>query len=348
MRHGHLPKIIALARYRAVIAALEPERESWLGEYWLRIAAHLAVLSPDDPTHVAKRLCRLAAELHAQATWFRDLASPLRFVIAAQLIQRNIRVHDFVGEHARISDLLRTAGLISTGFHHTMTVLMLINSPSGSDGAGQNVERLKYIYSNLKRFSWWLISETDLPTCAALVHCQGTAEDVVRRTEACNLQLKNAGLTPGDHLQTAASLLPLTGLAADDALGRYLELKNEFESRSAALLPIDYETIAVLSLLDHDPRLVINRLLAVRHELELLQPEAMRATNLIIAADLTCLDLIRYDRSFTPITRAHEDPAMRNLLRAFQLATSAVVSRIDLDLTVTVSDTGDADSPLNQ
>lgn len=347
MRHGHLPKIIALARYRAVIAALEPERESWLGEYWLRFAAHLAVLSPDDPTHVAKRLCHLAAELHAQATWFRDLASPLRFVIAAQLIQRNLRVHDFLGEHARISDLLRTAGLMSTGFHHTMTVLMLISSLSGSDGAGQSVERLKYIYFNLKRFPWWLISVTDLPTCTALVHCQGTAEDVVRRTEACNLQLKNAGLTPGDHLQTAACLLPLTGLAANDATGRYLALNNEFESRSAPLLPTDYETIAILSLLDHDPQLIVDRLLTVRQELELLQPEAMRATNFIIAADLTCLDLIRYDRAMAPIAMTRDEPVMRNLLRAFQLATSAVASRIDQDLTVAASDTADADWPLN-
>ncbi len=332
MHLDHLHSLIPLERYRDIIAALEPERGSWLDEFWLRIAAQVAVLAPDEPQHLASRIRHLAGALAAHAKWYQDLASPLRFVVAAMLIQHHIKVHDFIGEHARIADLLHRVGLRSTGFHHTMAVLILMISPEHIGCGMLEAERLKAIHQGMKRFHWWLTGADDLPACAALAQCSGSAIEVVTRAEACYQLLHESGMQRGNHLQTAANLLPLTGLDADAAVARYRALKSRLEASDGMLLPMHYEVLSLLCLLDHDPETVISRLIAVRRELELFQPDVVAAANLIIAADLTCLDLVRFDRAQQPLTGTAGEPVMRRALQTFRLAAAATLSRIDLDL----------------
>ena len=332
MHLDHLHSLIPLERYRSIIAALEPERGSWLDEFWLRIAAQVAVLAPDDPRHLANRIRHLGGALASHAKWYQDLASPLRFAVAAMLIQHHITVHEFLAEHARIAEVLERVGLRSTGFHHTMTVLILMIAPEHLGCGMLEAERLKAIHLSMKRFHWWLTGVDDLPACAALAQCHGSAIEVVTRAEACYQLLHESGLSRGDHLQTAANLLPLTGLDPDAAVARYRALKSRLEARDGTLLPTHYEVLTLLSLLDHDPETVIGRLLAVRQELQLFQPDVVAAANLIIAADLTCLDLVRFDRAQQPLIGTTGEPAMRRSLHTFRLAAAATLSRIDLDL----------------
>ena len=346
MHIEHLPAVIPLERYRAILAAMAPERETWLDEFWLRIAANVAVLAPDEPARVAERIRHIAAALQAQAKWYQDLGSPLRFTIAALLIQHHIKLKDFLGEHARLGDMLHAAGLRTSGFHHTMTVLIMLISPESIHPGMLEVERVIAVYHDMKRFHWWLTGPEDLPACAALAQCRGSAAEVVSRTEACYLLLHEAGLSQGDHLQTAANLLPLTGLDADAAVGRYRALKTRIEAQAHPLVPVDYEAIAVLSLLDHDPQVVVDRLLAVRQELDLLQPEVMGSANLIVAADLTCLDLLRFDRAMQPLQQTRGEPALRHALHMFNLATHAMLSRIDVDLPLPALGYAGAEWPL--
>lgn len=332
MHLDHLHSLIPLERYRDIIAALEPERGSWLDEFWLRIAAQVAVLAPDEPKQLAHRIRHLGGALASHAKWYQDLASPLRFVVAAMLVQHHIKVHDFIAEHGRVAELLQRVGLRSVGFHHTMTVLILMISPEHIGCGMLEAERLKAIHQSMKRFHWWLTGADDLPACAALAHCHGSAAEVVGRAEACYQQLHESGMERGNHLQTAANLLPLTGLDADAAVARYRALKGRLEAREGTLLPSHYEVLSLLSLLDHDPETVIARLLAVHHELQLFQPDVVAAANLIIAADLTCLDLLRFNRAQQPLTGTAGEPVMRRSLHTFRLAAAAMLSRVDVDL----------------
>ena len=334
MHLDHLHSLIPLERYRNIIAALEPERGSWLDEFWLRIAAQVAVLAPDDPEHLANRIRHLGGALASHAKWYQDLASPLRFVVAAMLIQHHIKVHDFLAEHGRIAALLHQVGLRSSGFHHIMTVLILMIAPEHIGCGMLEAERLKAIHLAMKRFHWWLTGVDDLPACAALAQCHGSAIEVVTRAEACYQLLHESGLARGDHLQTAANLLPLTGLDADAAVARYRALKSRLESHEGTLLPSHYEVLSLLSLLDHDPETVIGRLLAVHQELKLFQPDVQTAANLIIAAELTCLDLVRFDRAQRPLIGTTGEPAMRRSLHTFRLAAAAMLSLIDVDLSL--------------
>jgi len=326
MHLDRLYSLIPLERYRGIIAALRPERSSWLDDFWLRVAAQVAVLSPDDPQHLAIRIRDLGGKLALHAKWYQDLASPLRFVVAAMLVQNHIKFGRFINEHVRIAELLHRVGLRSHGFYHTMTVLILMSAPDSAGCGLPEAERLKAIHQSMKRYHWWLTGVDDLPACAALAQCRGSAIEVVARAEACYQLLHESGLSRGDHLQTAANLLPLTGLDADAAVARYRALRNRLEAHEVRLLPSHYEVLSLLSLLDHDPDLVIGRLLTMRKELTLFQPEVQPTANLIIAADLTGFDLVRYDRAQQPLTGTAAEPQMLHSLHLFRQAAAAMLS----------------------
>jgi len=334
MHLDHLHSVIPLERYREIIAALRPERGSWHDDFWLRVAAQVAVLSPDDPQRLAIRIRDLGGKLALHAKWYQDLASPLRFVVAAMLVQNQIKFGTFINEHARIAELLHRVGLRSHGFYHTTTVLILMSAPDSAGCDLPEAERLKAIHQSMKRYHWWLTGVDDLPACAALAQCRGSAIEVVARAEACYQLLHDSGLVRGDHLQTAANLLPLSGLDPDAAVARYLALKSRLESREGTLIPSHYEVLSLLSLLDHDPETVIGRLLAVHQELALFQPDVQPAANLIIAAELSCLDLVRFDRAQQPLSGTTAEPAMWRSLHTFRLAAAAMLSRIDVDLSL--------------
>lgn len=338
MHFHNLHSVAPMERYRAIITALEPERESWINDFWLRIAAQIAVLSPDDPIHLAKRIRLLGEALASHARWYQDLDSPQRFVIAAMLIEHHIMVYDFLAEHGRIAALLDQVGLRSSGFHHDMTVLILMISPEHVGCTILEAERLKAIYLAMKRFHWWLTGVDDLPACAALAQCHGSAIEVVTRAEACYQLLHESGLARGEHLQTAANLLPLTGLGPDVAVARYRALKSHLESREGTLQPSHYEVLSLLSLLDHAAETVINRMLGMHQELKLFQPDVKAAANLILAADLTCLDLARFDRAQRMLSGTAGESSMWRSLHTHRIAAAAMVSRIDIDLTLTLTD----------
>jgi hypothetical protein len=184
----------------------------------------------------------------------------------------------------------------------------------------------------MKRCHWWLTGPDDLPACAALAHSHGSAIEVVNRTEACYQLLHASGLQRGHHLQTAANLLPLGGLAPDVAVARYRGLRSRLEADQGPLSPTHYEALSLLSLLDHEPGVVVDRLLAVFRELQLFQPDVVAAANLIIAADLTCFDLARFDRAQQSLARGPREAEMLRALHTFRVAAAASLSRIDVDL----------------
>ena len=162
--------------------------------------------------------------------------------------------------------------------------------------------------------------------------CHGSAEEIVARTEVCYRRLHEAGLNIGDHLQTAANLLPLAGTDPDASVTRYRALKSALEAREVTLLPAHYESLSLLTLLDHRPETVVDRMLAVLNELDLLQPEVLISANLAIAADLTILDLMRYDRDLRPLHDAHGAQTMLHNLHVFNLASIAMLGRVSGEL----------------
>ncbi len=332
MHCDHLHSMVPLERYRDIMAVLASERDWWGDSYWLRFAAQAAVLCPDPPATIASRIRLLAEALAKHASWYESLASPARFVVAAMLIQHHIPVNVFVAEHRRIADLFQEVGLRHGGFPHTMAVLILHLSQQGTPIGMMEAERLKAIYDQMKRFHWWLTGPDDLPACAALAQCQGTAEVAVARAEDAYQQLYTAGVSRGTHLQTAANLLPLANAPIDQAVRRFLALRTAIEQRSGALAQERYDAVAVLSLLEHRPEMVAERVAAVRRELELFQPDHAGVSTFALAADLTFLDLVRLGPDGEAITDASALAAMLHSLHTFHLASAVLVSQLDIEL----------------
>lgn len=329
--------MIPLERYRELISALSNKNDAWDDTFWLRFAAQSAVMCPDQPAILAKRIRDVAEVLLKRSHWYQTLASPARFVVAAMLIQHNIPVANFVAEHARITALMSEVGLRHGKFYETMAVLILLMSPGHQASSLLEMERVKAIYDQMKRFHWWLTGPDDLPACAALAQCPGSAELLMARVEDAYQQLHGDGMPTGKCLQTAAHLLPLAGPDLDRTVARYRGLAAVLVEYTGSLSEAHFDPLALLTLLDHEPEVVIDRLAAVINELDLIQPECRGAANILIASDLTVLDLIRSGHDLAPLTQPHAAAHMLRRLHAYHIASAVLTSQVDADLVEFVS-----------
>jgi hypothetical protein len=193
-------------------------------------------------------------------------------------------------------------------------------------------ERLKVLQGHLKKFHWWLTGPDDLPAVAALAQITGHPEVIAAETEAIYQRLADAGCMKGDHLQTTAHLLPLTGIRADDAAGRWLALMRRLEATVGGLKPVHYDALAVLSHLHQPTQRVIDRVLAVQREIDLAMPDLAGDSSLTLAADLTALDLIRFAADGSTIAAE----SLPRRLHALNLATTVQISQVEIDLGIGV------------
>lgn len=336
MHYQHCHSVIPLERYREILGVLSSERDSWDERFWLRFAAQVAVLHPDRPSATAERIRAVAGMLAGRARWFTDLAEPSRFVVAAMLVQHHVAVSDFLLEYQRIVALLDEVGLRHDGFPETMTVLILHLIHGHRPLRLLEMERLRAIYDQMKKHHWWLTGAGDVPACAALSQCPGPASAVEANAEDLYRRLHAAGLDTGEHLRTTASMLCLLGLANEVGMERYLALRAALTRDNALLFAEQYQALAVLAGLDQPAELVVQRLEAVHRELDLMQNDMAGRPNLIIASDLTFLDLVRFDREMKPrVEQAHLD-AMLAAIHAFHLATAVLVSQVNVNQAVPV------------
>ena len=81
--HHDIHRLIPLERFRVILGALDLDHQSFTDAFWLRFAAQAAVFHPDEPAVLAKRMRVIADHLSAHTAWYKPLASPLRFVVAA-------------------------------------------------------------------------------------------------------------------------------------------------------------------------------------------------------------------------------------------------------------------------
>jgi hypothetical protein len=290
----HLLDLELMPRLAAIFAALEPDRD-WLARpVWLRFAARAAVLCPFPPEETARRI-RLAAEaLRHGGGWLSDLASPWRFVLAALLVQDGVEAADFLASLPGDQDRLRAAGVRPGGMYETMAIAILRHL-GGGGLSDERIGRMRQLHDGLKRHHWWLTGPDDLPVCACLTAAPLPVAAASARIESNHAGLRAGGFARGNHLLRAACLLVLPDLPEGAALARFLALARAFASHRARLWHEDYEAVALLSLLGHDPDLVVERVAACLGELEAQEPGLRGQATFNLAADLALLDLARCD-----------------------------------------------------
>ena len=337
----HPTPTASLLRYRVLSERLVHDDDGWEDAYWLRVAAHLAVTCPEPADPLAERIREVAAGLQTRAEWFSTLASPVRFALAAMLIVHRIDSGEFLDMHSHVADLMTEIGLRHGRFYEAATVVILMMSP-GRDYANKvGIDRMTALYEQMKRCHWWLTGPHDLPACAALVDGLGTPQEIGAQVEDAYQALHRAGMPHGERLQTAANLLPLAGVAMDEAVDRYRRLFAAMTQHAGAVLPMHYEPLALLSLLDaqrsRDAGLVVERWLATTAELDEFQIPERGETNLVIAADLAFVDLAGV---------SNDAGAARPDLTAFHRGAVIITSHLDPLQAMYVGERGTSDWPL--
>jgi Protein of unknown function (DUF4003) len=321
-------RLIPLERFRDILGELDLDHQSFTDAFWMRFAAQAAVFQSEAPGVLAKRIQLIADHLLNHAAWYKPLASPLRFVVAALLLKQHARLNDFLGEYHRVGEMLDKVALRHGGRYEPLTVLILMSAQGHDAFSLVEADRLKVLHGRLKKFHWWLTGKDDLPAIAALAQIPGSVDVIAASTETIYQRLTAAGCMKGDHLQTAAHLLPLTGLRPDDAANRWLALMRAMEAEHATLLPAHYDALSILSQLEQPATAVVARLLAVRRELDLATPDLAGTSSLSLAADLTALDLIRYHADGVSPVALEQLPQR---LHALSLATMVQISQVEID-----------------
>ena len=321
-----------LQRYREMLAALEEERGDWADPFWLRIAAQVATTKGGSPASIADAIRLTAICLDSLAEWFREFASPARFVIAALLVQHDVPMRDFVIWRLRTKDALDDVGLSCDPFALTMTALILHQAPGHRPVGLHDAHRLKELHDRLKRLHRWLVGAGDIPVFAALTQIHQSPEIIAGRIEEAYQMLLGDGLLPGHDLQTSANLLLLTGLTPLEAVSRFRDLDSTLELFDGPIDTSLYQSIAVLAMLDHDAAHLAQRFLVLHDALAQADADLVGTlSHTIIATDLTALGALQAE--VAPAIGQPRPPAeLTRALRTFQLASLALLSQVDRGL----------------
>ena len=285
------PDADVLMRFAALHQGLSANGDWRDQPAWLRFAAHTAMLCPLEPAETAIRIRTAADRLRRDARWYSDLSSPLRFVVAALLVQDGVDPAQFGEELARDHERFRVAGVRHGGRFETMAIAILRHLARGPI-PGEHIVALKAIYDELKRHHWWLTGPDDLPACACLVGLGHPAAATAAIVERHYQQLQAAGLVRGNHLLICAQLLALGERQPEAAAERFTALVGEFARQGDSLWHEDYDAVALLSLLDQAPALIVERFEELRRGVVRLTPVLVGQADFNLAADLTLLDLV--------------------------------------------------------
>ncbi len=286
-----------LTRFRELYGALLIEDPRPLDGAWLRFAAGMILVNSHDPERLAHELAESGKRIGQRVRWYQPLASPLRHLVAAVAVQTGIEVDELVDRIERRRGEIARAGL-ARGAPALVTALVLEVGGVADDDA---VSRLGDIVARMRQRHWWLTNRRQLPACAMLATLPLTADEAVRRSDDCYATLHASGLLAGRHLLVAAEILPLADVPTATACARHLALASAFQQRFLPLWHGAYDALATLALLDHDADLVAGRFGATLEELERIGAATRGTAGYAVAAELTFLDLVRYDRVQGPL-----------------------------------------------
>ncbi len=280
-------------RFQAIHGALQDPMQMGDTEVWLRFAALAVVLRSGQPQAIGAAVLATAEQLAVHAPWFSALNSPMRFVIAAMLLQSGGEAATFCHEVQRTAATLKEAGLRSRSGYDVIAAVIIHVMNRGRPLGALHAERIVAIHHQMKRYHWWLTGPDDLPACALMSFHHETAEAMVAEAEIAYRTLERDAQLAGERLQSATCLLVFTGLPGALAAKRFEAIASALAPLGIALFPENYEPIALLTLLDHAPDAIARRCLDYHGWLVALDSPLDGRSSFAVAADLAYLDLVR-------------------------------------------------------
>jgi hypothetical protein len=205
-------------------------------------------------------------------------------------------------------------------------VLILRVLAGGSPTSMPIVERMHAIYLQMKKKHWWLTGRGEVPVCALLSSLHSGPEEIADTVEGIYKRLHDHHLIAGRDLRTASYMLALRGLPACETTDRFVAIVELLHAKSHPLFHDAYDKIALLSLLNHGPDKILQRLDHMTDMLTDLAPLQFTDVNFTIATDLAYLDLVALDDQMHPLIRSEDLHRMQVLIRLQRAASLVFVN----------------------
>jgi hypothetical protein len=312
-----------LARFQQIYAALS-ERRGWLEDATpFQFAAISLVTSPGDPEEIADNLRNLGEALKKRAGWFGDLRSATRFLVAASLLRAEESAETFCAAEEAASELFREQGLRRGSVYEVIAILILRQQNAHGIVQSHQVARFKTIYEMMKSYHWWLTGPDDYPACALLCASQDRPQEIGRRVEAFYKGLKELGISSGDELQTVSHILFFNPTADELAMDRFQRLHAAFRAAHVFMEQRDYDELAILTFLDHEPRAVAERVVEHRKVMAKLRPNPGRSLSFSFACSTVFLELAKLSPTLESVAEARLLKQLEDVNQAKQAAAVA-------------------------
>jgi hypothetical protein len=278
-------------RYLEVFEALRRRRRWSSHTSVLRFAAlSLAAADLDDP---AGELEEAAISLKRKAGWFGPLNSPIRYAIAAMILRKGLKpvqVHDRV---MRTRERFRERKLPRGGTQEVLAALLLVLQNEGRPVHLSTVDRVGAILDRWKKDHWWLTGSDDYPMASLHAQRGEDVEGLARKVEGVYQQLRSKKFSRGNPLQLASHILTLGQGGTEEAVRRFVEIRDAFRREGLKVGPQWYDEVALLALTSSSPVEIVRQTVKAMNRLLAVRPKPTRNIAFSLATGVTMTEYAR-------------------------------------------------------
>lgn len=315
------------ARFVALHDAFDQDRGFWGDRAPLRFAAVTMLAMPGTAEEVVARVRAEDKAIADQLGWLSDIGSSIRLLIAGMLVKNGDSAQAFLEEVERVCAMFRKAKVRRARIYETIAILVMRQRLGNQAITETHVERFKAIYEELKRYHWFLTGVDDFPACAILVGQKGEPEAIGREIEDVYQALrKRAKLWRGDPLQTAANVLHLSGLEADEIADRFARLATGFKAAGVRIGQAEYDELAVLCFLARPLESIVESVVGMRDRIRAELKSVDKGLAFSLGTSIAFVQLVAGHEDLGPLADAKVLLDMQAILAARQAAMAAAAA----------------------
>ena len=316
-----------LVRFFQIAEAVADKKRWFQGWTMLRFAAMNLQTVPGDPRELVERLYSTAEELSEEMRWFSSLRGDVRYCIAATAIKAGFNGHELVQILEQTRQLYRDAKLKRGELHEALATLVLAQASASGRPTKEQVDRMVTIWSGMRENHRFLTNSDDYPASALLSQRDEALEPMLQRLTNLYQNLRELKFSRGNQLQLATHLLYFAEGDDMELAKRFRALYKAFADEGLFMGAGDYDEIAILSILDHDPAVVVKQVLQDRETMrERLSPRPSKQEGFTFASSTAFLTLAVRNRELSLLTDAIHLNQVVSLIQTQQAAAIAAAS----------------------
>ncbi len=253
----------AIRTYTANLEALKA-RHGWTDTTFLRLAAMSLAAGG---TGGVDAVDAAAAKLQARGGWSSARTSPVRFVLAAMVVRRELRADAVDDAATRTLAAFPAHGLAKGGVQPYLSAFLMALQGGGAAPGDEVLTRMAAILGAWKKAHPWLTGRDDYPMAALHALRGEDPAGLTQRLEMAYEDLHSRGFSRGNQLQLATHLLAVAPLDGPGAAARFAEVAAALSARGERVGASRYDEVALLSVLHGAPATLADEALRLRDAL---------------------------------------------------------------------------------